>query len=559
MIEEEDDQPEDSGQNKKKQVPDDHEPVDPELPKKALANLRAVVKGNGLNPEALSLGNFHGEIVNFEAYQTYKLESTMAEKRVTGKENGEKAGSRQDAQQKNQVVMDRIAHDRDVKRMTASMLKKRQDIGFAVDNQVMNLRRYRKIYVVQEPCPLCEASGQITCQNCHGHRMIPCVKCKGHRDIQCHMCNGAQFINTPRGQQQCTYCHGRGRINCDMCRQLGEVQCPKCRATGKVPCQNCGATGWHSHLFVMDIKAKGRFSYDPNILPQELPPLIDEYGPRLVTEEHAQVRIIEEPAKDQEMDQRSKKGEYMIPYHAKLPWGDISFSARGKLTLKGHLFGYNALLVGLPPFLEDFIAKGLKALQNAAQGQGNVVKAVREAIRYRAIGETFLIASRAAPKLAANRLKERYPCGIREETLLDMATQARQAINHLTRKPRQKAFMIGSAITAALAVIYFFTPARAVMTESLGGIPDLLADLAVIIAGGAITTYTAQIMAHSALEKALGPLMKKDGAKKQIMPPASSSMFIAYPLAAIIFAVLLFASMQSGGETPIWLAGMLLK
>lgn len=538
--------PDDTGNDENK------EKVDPALPKKALEDLRGLLRGNGIKSESVRLKYFDGEVFNFEGFGVFKIDPVVSEKHVPGKDHGEIAGSYPDAQQKIRAALEKISRDREVRRTTIDLLKKRPDLGVLVDNQIVHLERLGKKFVIHESCSPCDATGKILCRNCQGKRQVPCHTCHGQRQVICHACHGTQFMNTSRGRQQCTQCHGRGRVNCKMCEQTGHVQCPKCKATGKMPCQTCSSTGWNSRVFHVQVKARGSFTYDRDALPQELPPLIDEYGPDLVLGDHAQVRIIEEPRRDEELDRLSKPDEYIIPYHIRLAWGDIGFMLN-KSEVKAKLFGFNPVLALLPPVLEKTLTGGLQALSKASQAGSDVAGQIGKAIRYRAIGETFLAAIPNPPQRAAAMIRERYPYGLGTELIHRMVAQANGAMKHLTLKPRLQGLGIGALAVAALFALYFFGPLRALVLGQTGAaFPQIVPDIGAVLVGGGIITAAIQLTAGAALQKALGRLLEKSRNRARLKPKPAQSALWGYPAAIVLFAVIMHLSVMNGAPAPDW-------
>lgn len=526
------------------------EEIDPALPEKALDDLKTMLRGNGIKLENIGLKGCDGEVINFEAWEVFKIEHTTAEKHVNGREQGDQAGSYTDAQAKIKAYIERITKDPDVKKQTLNLLNKREDLGFGIDNQIIRLDRLNKKFVIHEPCAPCDSSGKILCQNCRGKSETICVRCRGERFIQCHTCHGAQFIETPKGRVQCNMCQGQGQIGCDMCRQKGEVPCPKCKATGRMQCHNCGATGWHTHMFNVNVKAVGNFQYDAELLPEDIVPFIDEYRELLILDDHAQIRIIEDRTKDAELEQLSKHDEYIIPYHVKLPWGDIVFSYKGK-ALGGKLFGYNPVILDMMPLVEKIIGPGLKALSQAAQGQGDIGALLGKAIRYRTIADAFAATIPYPPRRAFSIMRENYPFAISDNVLQMMIRNAGLAMKHLTKKPRMNGLAIGAVITAILYGAYFLGPLRGIIVaQTAASFPDLVPDLAMLLLGGTIITSLIQSTAAKTLHQALGKLARK----VKLAPKMEESMLWGGPAALGLFALMLMLSFATGADTPTWLA-----
>jgi len=532
------------------------EQVDSALIKKAVEKLQAVIRGNGLKPEDVKLKHFEGEIISFEAFGVFKIEPSVSEKRVPGKEQGELASTYTDAQQRIKAALQRIIKDREVRKYKTDLLKKREDLGFGVDNLIVHLERLNKKFVLHEPCSPCHATGKILCRNCQGKRQIPCTACRGQRQVICPACRGTHYINGPKGRQQCLRCHARGRVMCKMCKQTGFMQCPKCKTSGKMRCSACSATGWNSRIFHVGVKAKGKFIYNRDILPKEMPPLIDELGPAIVLEDHGQVRLIEEPRRDEELDKLSPPDELVIPYLVRLAWGDIGFLL-GEEEVRGKLFGFTPLLAHLPPVLEKIMRDGLNSLSQASQGKGNVAQHIGKAIRFRAIGETFLAALPHLPGRAMEMMAKRYPYGFGDQTIPNMVVQANLALKHLTRKPRLQGLGIGAVMSGGLFAAYFIGPLREIILSRLASLPEFVADVGMVLLGGAAITVSIHLTTAQVLQKTLGALVQKTKNNIKLAPKPAESLFWGYPAAILLFVAVMQLSIMRGGEPPDWTQGAL--
>jgi len=512
------------------------EDVHPDLLAKALEDLKKLVKGNGIKPETVTMTGFDGEVLNFEAREIFKIETTIAEKRVTGRESGEVAGSNVDARQKISAAIERISRDRSIKKHTITILKKRRDMGLAVPGIVIRLDKHNQRFVLHEACNPCNATGKILCLNCQGKKKLICPRCHGQQTIQCHLCHGMQFIATDQGRTQCTQCRGQGQIACDLCRKLGMVPCPKCKGIGKAPCTQCAMTGWHSHLFLVSVLAKAAFTYDRESLPEEILPLIDAYGPDLVLKNHAQARIIEDVRYDTELDNTSKPDEYIIPYHVKIPWGDIQFAVGGK-TLDAKLFGENPLFLEFPPLLEKTLSAPLDALARAAQGNGHIEQNTAKAIRARLIGEAFLTALSHPPPKALAIMEEKYPYGITEEMLKTIISRANTTIRNLTKKPRLKGLAIGLFASTAIFSAYFFSSFRnntgAMLPDTM---PTFVPDAILMLSGDLLIAFCIHMSALRTLRSVFSPLLKNNN-KTKISPAMTIAFLWGLPAACILFLV----------------------
>jgi len=532
------------------------EEVPPALLKKALEDLQELVRGNGMKPEGVTQQSFDGEVLNFEAFEVFKIEPSVGDKRMPGKQKGEVAGSYTDAQQKIKAALEKIARDKEVRRMTRDLLKKREDLGFAIDNLIINLERLNKKFVTHDSCGPCGATGKLACAYCKGKRQIACTKCLGKRQVMCQACRGSQFVNTPKGRQQCNVCRGRGRVNCRMCRQTGFMQCPRCKSGGKMRCQHCAGTGWNSRVFFVRVKAKAMFRYDREALPEDVPPLIDEYGPLLVTDRHAQVRFIEDQRRDEELDRLSKPDEMYIAYHVKIPWGDIEYMMQMN-EVKAKLFGFTPMLEKMPPVLEKIMNPGMKSLAQAAEGTGNISQHVTKAISYRGIGELLLAAIPNPPQRIAEIMRENYRYGIYDETLGRMAEQAIAALRNLTKRPRLQGLALGAIFSGILYASYFMGPLRGTILAQLGtAFPQLIPDLGMAICGGAAITGVIHLMATQTLKSVLHKAVEesKSEYKIKLAPKPVESGLWGYPAGVLLFALVLYLSVMQGFAAPDWYA-----
>ncbi len=518
-------------------LPAGQESIDPALAREARDHLRRIVRGNGLKPDAIALKTHQAAVISFEAYGIFRIAPVISEKQVHGRETGEVAGTREAARQKLQAAIAKLGGNHDVHKLTTTKLKRRADMGFMVTGVTVPLERLGEKIIVHEGCTVCDTRGKILCQNCQGKQHIPCTRCHGHAEIQCPVCHGAQTVNGPKGPQTCTQCQGRGRIGCDMCRRTGEINCPKCQTSGRMPCSSCSATGWQSHIFLLQVQAEGRFDYQREAVPEKLAALIDGQGPAILTEGHLQARLMDDLKREQEINKHSKADEFIIPYQAQIPWGPITFSI-GNKDLTATLCGFQPVLRDLPPLLEKTAGKGLAALKKAARAQGGVAGHINTAIRYRLIGETFTYTLRLSPARALAALRKKYPYGIRTATLKSAVSDARQALNHLTRKPRLTGLAAGAALTAVAGTLYYFGPLGAAVPAS---IPAPAADLLLGLGGGLITTTTIQLLTGQALKKALGQLARQGG-KNTSRPQWTQSALWGLPAGIGVIALLWLAA-----------------
>ncbi|HEY0901709.1 MAG TPA: hypothetical protein VGD95_06260, partial [Micavibrio sp.] len=392
------------------------EPVSDELLEQAVKQVQGVVKGNGLRGLQVALNDFEGKVLQFEAYEVFHMDPQIGEKRVAGKQNGEVAGSHQDMRTKMNNVLSKITENPDVKKFTIDMLRKRLDLGFALTGQSISLHSYNKNYVVHEQCTSCGGRKYLLCGVCHGDGRAKCYRCKGAMQIDCPQCHGQRTVAAGSSRKTCTKCNGNGKTYCTLCQGKGVTKCKNCKGDGRLNCQSCHATGWHSILANLVVKAKCAFWYDKEALvaaeqAPELPPIIDQLGPLLVTEKHADVIFVEDVERLRQLDQEVKADEYKIPYRVRLPWGDISFRLKDNI-INGKLFGFNPRLYHVDHFLEEPLIPGIHKLEEAGRTRGDAVQNIKEASRYRALGEALVLSARMGHGRAFEAYLKRYPFGL---------------------------------------------------------------------------------------------------------------------------------------------------
>lgn len=537
------------------------EPVPDELLEKAVKRVQSVAKGNGMRGLQVALGDFQGEIIRFETYELFRMDPQIAEKRVNGKQNGEVAGSAGDMRTKMQGVLEKIAENPDVKKYIIELLKKRNDLGFALENQTIALDSFNKNYVVHELCTSCAGSKLLTCGVCHGDGRATCYRCKGAMLVECPACQGHRTIAAGGGRKTCTKCNGKGRAQCHVCRGRGFTQCKNCKGTGRLKCQQCNSTGWHSIIGTLIVKAKCGFWYDKEALIEseeapELPPLIDKLGSKMVLDQHAYITLIEDPVRLKELDQEAKDKEFKIPYRVRLPWGSISFRLKDDV-IHGKLFGLHPELVHMDPFLEEPLAPGLSLLENAARQSGDIVDRIKQASRFRAIGEALVLASRMSHGRAFESLEKRYPFGLKTETLHSMLTHADLALKNVTKKPRRIGIAIGATLGLIMLGVYYITPLRSYLYPSIPIEAARIAiDIGLLLTAMVITWLTIQSTATKTLQEAMAHLLPPEK-RKTLHPKPGKAGMVGIAITAALWLGMIPLTYLTNQSAPLWFENIL--
>lgn len=532
------------------------EAVPDEVLEKALKLVQAVAKGNGLRGLQVALGEFEGAVLTFEAYEVFHMDPQISEKRVSGKQNGEAAGSTVDMRSRMQAVLSKVSENPDVKKFTIDMLRKRPDLGFALNGQSIALSNYNKNYVVHELCTSCGGRKYMLCGVCHGDGRAKCYRCKGAMQIDCPLCHGQRTVAAGNARKTCTKCNGNGKVGCSLCNGKGVTKCKNCKGDGRLNCQSCHATGWHSVIGSLLVKAKCSFWYDKEALAAaenapELPPVIDALGPRMVTEKHADISFIEDIERLKQLDQEVKPDEYKIPYRVRLPWGNISFRLKDKVV-NGKLFGYNPALYHVDPFLEEPLIPGIHKLEEAGRTRGDAVQNIKDASRFRALGEALVLSARMGHGRAFEAYGKRYPFGLRTDTLHNILNSADAALKNVTRRPRQRGVLYSAILSLALLGGFYLTPVRAQLYAQLAADPARLALDAIILATVmAASWFVIQAAAAKALHDAMAHLLPP-AKRKKLTPKPGRAGCVGVALAFALWLAVVPLTYLLGQSAPLW-------
>lgn len=509
---------------------DENEELSRKLCQKALERVRAIAKGNGVPTKAIILKEGCADIIYFEARNRFKIENAVSEKNVAGRENGEVCSGRGDIQQRIQTAGEALTKNKEIHSYTKQLLEKRPELGFAATDIVIKLDKYNKRFVVHESCSVCRGDGKIECKHCHGKGREICERCHGERFMMCTQCRGTRMMNTANGQQRCTMCNGEGRIPCRYCHQTGQQQCRNCKATGQIPCNECNRTGWRSRVSTMQVRALAAFEFDEENMPQELPQIIKDLRGAFITEKHGQARIINDTKREEALGAKTNRQDYIIGYDVWVPWGDITFLIKRKaqdLPLEGKIFGYQAEVLFLPDFLDNFTHKALSTMQEAALGRGNIAEKIHNAARYRVVREAVLAAARFSPGKGKKFLETKYPFGFSGGALSKLLQNTDTALKHITKAPRQKGLIFGLVLATALQALYFLSPIREIITAMLPSVPARAAlDMAITALCAFIAVTTIKITAKKALHDAIGKILPP-AVRQKLMPKAGSAAFYA--------------------------------
>lgn len=538
--------------------------IDDSFKDDALEKVRALVAGNGIEPEELTLSSFEGELLHFEAHTDLVIVTKFSKKtmpgRMTGPINVANEVALQEAISKDYML---LFADADTQRKIREIAFNREDQGFGAQDIHLQIPFWKKEYVIFEPCQTCRTTGKVTCRGCAGKGTISCNRCTGSGTTYCSHCQGAKMVAGPNGNKiQCGVCYGRGRMSCNQCHQTGKMSCRTCAQKGATACPNCQGHAWASNMTIVNIEAKTKFHYPSEELPEKICAMIEEYGDKI--REHAKIHIMqsrtnalkEKEAEELSLEELKEKQQILhIPifYEVSLPYGHIEFDIHGT-SYYTFLFGIKGALSHVSPFLDDLLKNGLRKLQDAVEGRGDISQNLKSAATYRTLRRGIYYAGAHSKRKAAKLLERDFPMGLTKATIDTIIENADSALKLLSHKPRQVGLALSCAFMFALFLAYHASPIGKILASKLTQHHMLDLIDAIILAGG---VYLGSVIIQAYANKSVTTLMQDIiKSKKPINISAKLGNTALWNIAAGLVAFLIATeiSLQIGLHVPQWYA-----
>ena len=431
--------------------------IDQRLIDRALRRMKGLVHGNGAWAKDVKLISHDIKMIRFPARTTLKLSAEHAMRIEPGRNMTAEAVPTEEEFRRTLHMLPQLAvSNPDTKKMITDIAFARTDKGFGINDQRMEFHALRKTLVVHEKCAQCKNMGRTVCINCQGQKVLNCINCQGRRQIVCPRCRGTARIQTPKGADPCTFCHADGRITCPQCVGTGQIKCPKCASTGYIPCQYCAASGWMSHIATINMYATTLFEYDRSNLPPFLVGEMEQRAARLVQKNDIEVALVHPHASELGMqtsqlnDKHAVKDTLVLDYNVTCPIGPISFDVNGN-TISGVMFGFQARLMEMPPFLDTMTKKGQDALRATVASRKWTPQLLRRAIKYALIKDILTKTLQIKNTAKAHMfLTEKYAVGINPDRLEELVTLSGQILHRTTRISRYTGMVCGLIIYAVL-------------------------------------------------------------------------------------------------------------
>lgn len=511
--------------------------VDEEYKEQALKKIQELVKGNNCDTEEVKLQTFDGEILEFRAQNTLTVLTKLSEKHIAGRVEGPvKVDNEIAAKAAINSAYKTIKESPDIARKIRDVLVGRDDKGFGISDEFLQLPFFKKEFVIFQPCQTCKTTGSVKCLPCSGKGLSPCPRCQGTGMGNCTHCNGAQMINGPNGDRvQCPICHGQGRSMCTQCQQRGTIQCKTCRSAGVTPCQNCNGNAWSSHIHIMEVHARTNFEYPKDSLPEKVTNMIDKHGAKI--KDHANINLIteqpEQPQSQQEEQIETEHFEVPVKYDVTLPYGHFEYEIKGN-TYYTFLFGTQGRLTHVSPFLDDLIKDGVRKLKDAAELRGDVTENLKAAAQYRTIQEGIIFSALHGKGKAQKALKQKNMLGLSDGLIKDIIETSDIALRNITKKPRTMGMIYAGILNAVLFAAYFFA-LRSQITANIPN-PNMhhLIDALMLGVTAYLGIFTIQMTASSALKNTLNALLPQ-GMKKSAPPKLGNMLYYSLGISIAIF------------------------
>lgn len=527
------------------QTPEDTYQVDPRLLERAMKRVKGLVRGNGADPETVTLIQEETRLqsYHFPARVIIDLDPIYGVRLEPGQNRlAELATSQDDFQRKIQNFVFHVKNTPEKRKQIVDFVHSRPDKGFGLKAKRSKFKNLAHDIVRHEQCMACSHSGYKACPRCQGKGLETCVACRGAQQVSCSKCHGSgRMVVHGGGQASCDQCRGVGRISCAQCGARGQMKCRSCGASGKVKCEKCSGTGWLSHLAHIELEAVVRFEFDRDGLPSKLVDLIEEKGAFLVSKGDIEVDLkqdnpVEAMHSDRPSSESVSQEPLILSYAVSCPYGSVHFKL-GDKVVPAVVLGWQARLIDMPAFLEELTKPGIEAIFEAARIPASAVLHLENAARYavwRSMLSQILVSSNL--KKAMMVVMNRYSAGLHQETVKRVVVAADKAIRAVTRLPRYIGFGIGQALFSGVVFSYFyFAIGDRLFSTVSAPLRDVL-DFIILPIGIGLGVVFSQIAAYQAQKKAFAKVVDADVLKGR-MPRVGAIWLWSSVLSALMIAV----------------------
>ncbi len=464
------------------------------LTQKTLTRLKALAKGNDMDPESIQIVESQESVYTVRGTITLTPKVTVKVKDSLGRLKA-KSGRLLPSFAALQQEIDRLQQEQQSADgwvdMAIAELKKTPGHGWGFHQGHVSWSDRETILTATENCPACRGAAQHPCTACQGIGTQICSYCEGRGQEYCPYCGG-RGTDTNNPQAPCPHCHGTSYMMCRYCHGNRRSNCDSCHGKGQIPCADCKGTGTISREARVSSGADLSFGFESSsTLPSGLLRAMQRIGEDRLHEGHGDITLI--PPEEKEEDAK-KRNAPQIRLEAKVPFADIKmkFGTKGALV---SCFGKKARLSGVPPFLDHALSPARGILTKAAAGalpldQALKPRAMQDALKLVLTGQSH-----------PNKLRQKYPVGLSEQVAKEIMKNMAAAIKHETSKSRSVSAAVCVIISLAALAGWLFTPLYAQTQALLGPQGTLGLDIIAPLFTLGATWAVLRGAAHSSLKR----------------------------------------------------------
>lgn len=450
----------------------------PSLAERALARLRKLAAGNGLEPAAISIietqeqdFTLGGRMEVSPLCETSAI-SYPGGVRGKGRKISATVAAMREAVAKHQQE---FRENPDWIGEAVEEIKSHEHQGWGLEDAKITLPQKSAVFAATEVCSNCGGRKMLTCTQCNGQGTVVCTQCQGQGRELCYYCGGRGEDPQQPGQR-CHTCNGTRYAPCRFCQTHGYLPCPTCNGKRGTPCPACQANGSVSHEVTVTCGADAHFKLVSEGLPSGLRRGLDRIGIKNLGKGHADIAA--RAPTQEELEAKREAGRILVlVYSVLLPYAEMRMRLGAKKAVISAV-GKRCAISGVPPFLDEPLQPWRGKLHEARLGKGSL----EEALTARALREIMSLT--IAGKGRIEEVRRLYPYGLSGEAMNSLLADTQLALNRTTLKTRTVIAVLCAVVCAGLFYLWFVAGFEARVTMGWMRYNGLAADVALL--GGAL-------------------------------------------------------------------------
>lgn len=526
----------------------------PSLAERALARLRRLADGNGVDPDQLTPIDVLEKTIVLNAKLEAIPSCETAAVSYPGSPRSKDPHIARTAEELQSLVE---KHKKEFREnpswleLVKNEIRADESLGWGLEAAKVSLPEKSGTYAFSQTCLSCNGQGFLTCETCLGKGVVPCPQCGAqlngafHGHELCYYCMGrAEDPQNPGSP--CPICKGSRYAPCRTCQMRAYVPCPACNGKRGVSCGSCTGKGIITEEIAITCGADTAFSMSFEGHPTGIRRGLERIGLRNFLMGHADVSTAEIPADKSptgggEADPAKSKFP-LFAYKATFPYAEFKIDLGGKKGAVSAL-GKRCALSGVPFFLDYTLRPWREKLGQAAEGTAPL----EEALEARAIKDVLgLVLSNKGTERDIRRL---YPFGLSSEVTHELLKNVVLALKKVTEKSRATAAVASVFLMSLFFYFYFVEGFQFLLTHNLRPVSSFGVDLFVLLAACLAGWGALTLAAYTSLRQHF-PAMRYS--PRQKIGKIGISM-----LAGIFIAFVLFIYLAP--VKPFWLAHLLLR